>query len=337
MKNLQYSNVLAFDPSLNNWGWVLFTDEKPAESGVISVVPDDTIKTKSVKEMFRTASLFQELQSIVTKAPIAYVELPTGGRGTATAFSYVACVTLVGVLKTLGLQVIPIGPMDNKKTIGKKDASKLEVINWVENLYPNFLPRKRDGSILLGKAEHIADAILTYHTGKRLMKVQSIVQLEAHELNEAIAEYIVNNGLAESVDEVEVNTSDVDMESISIAVGGATAPAKAKPKTTRKKGTVKPTEATQVADGGIASESLQKATSEAENTIPDPVTTEPEQVVIEEAPASVFAQSAVQEPTAEEAAALFGDSTPVANVPEQAAVPMGEPEVVTQAPPSLFS
>ena len=40
-----------------------------------------------------------------------------------------------------------------------------EVIDWINQRHPDFLPKKKDGSILKNKAEHIADALLTIYTG----------------------------------------------------------------------------------------------------------------------------------------------------------------------------
>ena len=55
--------------------------------------------------------------------------------------------------------------MANKKTVGNKTASKDDVIDWINQRHPDFLPKKKDGSILKNKAEHIADALLTIYTG----------------------------------------------------------------------------------------------------------------------------------------------------------------------------
>ena len=161
--------VLGLDPSMNNWGWVLAELNgnlvTPVNAGVISIKPDLSIKSKPNQNIQRISRLMIDLEKLNGLASTAYVEVPHGGKSSQAAVSATVCQSMLGVLKYAGMDIIPVTAHANKKTVGNPKASKHDVINWIENLHPNFLPRKPNQEINLGKAEHIADALLTIYTG----------------------------------------------------------------------------------------------------------------------------------------------------------------------------
>lgn len=163
--------VLGFDPSMSNWGWVLADivdgNITPLMSGVICVSADPvTYKNKPVQNIHRASLIYRELIDVVSNGYYdVYVEVPHGGKSSQAAVSATMCQTIIGALRVHGINVIPVTAMANKKTIGNKSASKDDVIDWINQRHPDFLPKKKDGSILKNKAEHIADALLTIYTG----------------------------------------------------------------------------------------------------------------------------------------------------------------------------
>ena len=165
--------VLGFDPSMSNWGWVLADivdgNITPLMSGVICVSADPTIsKSNPVQNIYRASAILRELIAVlddVAGVYDIYVEVPHGGKSSQAAVSATMCQTLLGSLLLCGVNIIPVTAMANKKTVGNKTASKDDVIDWINQRHPEFLPKKKDGSILKNKAEHIADALLTIYTG----------------------------------------------------------------------------------------------------------------------------------------------------------------------------
>ena len=217
--------VLGLDPSLSNWGWVLAdvvgTQITPVNSGVICIPPVKVAKTKAVNDMLRVSSLYSEVLKLTSLSRIACIEFPTGGRDSSAAFSYATCIALIAALKANGVTIYPVTPQANKKTVGKLDASKEDVMDWIESRHTNFLPRKKDNTILKGKAEHIADALLTIHTGLPQMKLTAT--LASTEVLAAIAAVFSANGYNVQPDDITIDenweaTVNVDTDALPVQV-----------------------------------------------------------------------------------------------------------------------
>ena len=165
------SKVMAFDPSLANWGWVLFhSDGTFIESGVIQIKPSDQDKslTKVQQDMQRAEALRQAVANLLKdKHPYVVVaETPIGGRDSRAAFAYAVVASVLGFVKAkYKNNMVCYTPLRTKKQI-KANASKTEVIRWADTYYPYALARNNKGEILLGKSEHIADALLAYNLWK---------------------------------------------------------------------------------------------------------------------------------------------------------------------------
>ena len=217
--------VLGLDPSLSNWGWALAdvvgTQITPVNSGVICIPPVKVAKSKAVNDMLRVSNLYSEVLKLTSLSRIACIEFPTGGRDSSAAFSYATCIALMAALKANGVTIYPVTPQANKKTVGKLDATKEEVIDWIESRHTNFLPRKKDNTILKGKAEHIADALLTIHTGLPQMKLTAT--LSSAEVLAAIAAVFSANGYNVQPDDITIDenweaTVNVDTDALPVQV-----------------------------------------------------------------------------------------------------------------------
>ncbi len=97
---------------------------------------------------------------------VAISEVPSGAQSARAAFMLGS---VVGVLASCPVPLIQVSPIEVKKaTVGKKTASKQEMIDWAVARYPDlpWLRRKSRGElVLVNKNEHLADAVATLHCG----------------------------------------------------------------------------------------------------------------------------------------------------------------------------
>lgn len=170
---------ISIDPSLRNtaivWGkidsenididgWRLVTTHKDTKKGV-RASSDSVRRAKRVVE-----ALKYTMEEV--KPDVCFGETPSGSQSSAGMLSYgVSCVYLA----MLEPEVIEVTPTEIKKHVsGRKDASKEVIMDWVEERHPGILPRKKDGTILKSRAEHVADAIAAAHTGMNTKQFQLI-------------------------------------------------------------------------------------------------------------------------------------------------------------------
>lgn len=164
--------ILGMDPSLNNWGLAfatLYLDDLTIEVGKLVTVHPEPSKLnkserKSTKDIERTTSLFNNLLPYLKDVDIVIAETPIGGRDTKAAFGYSVCVTLIGVLNSIGLEneVIEVSPFDVKQVV-KKEATKDEMISWATKQHPEadwkYRIVKGNKVLIKKEAEHVSDAI----------------------------------------------------------------------------------------------------------------------------------------------------------------------------------
>lgn len=158
--------IIAIDPSLTNTAYVVLN----YKGGKLTPIESRISQTKKAKAkdcpvmQDRVDRIRQHTKTLFDldmnyKPDYIVSELPSGSQSSSAAVSVgYAC----GLIALSGLisDSVTCTPMEVKKQVGGINPGKKEVIEYVDKRYPNFLPRKHNGEINLGQAEHIADAIV---------------------------------------------------------------------------------------------------------------------------------------------------------------------------------
>lgn len=187
-------DVLGVDPSLNNFGLVradidLSSFEVNVKSLTLAQPPKQEAGHKKVvrknsDDMRRARHLVKALHGAAEGAQIAIVEVPVGSQSARAMASYGIC---IGVLASCPIPIIEVTPNEVKLiSVGKKTASKREMIEWAHYLYPNadWLTRKLKGKmVLIDKNEHLADAIAAIFAGMATQEFQMMASVIDHEGN----------------------------------------------------------------------------------------------------------------------------------------------------------
>lgn len=163
--------VLANDPSITAWGWVVveFVNGSPQiiDSGCIKTSPDN--KTKRLRKgddrVRRFDEIAQELQRINDKYDINWIlaELPHGSQNASSAVMIGAT---AGILSTyaalLSLPIEWYSESDCKKhLLNRRSATKKQTITAISDLYGNKWMRN-----IKYKDEAVADALAVFHIGQ---------------------------------------------------------------------------------------------------------------------------------------------------------------------------
>ena len=162
---------LSIDPSMANTALVFGY----IENGILhpeGFYLSQTTKTKNkqirassdmIRRCRETVKLINE--TLEEQQPnIVFCETPSGSQNSKSAQGYGISCVYIALMNPPAIEVTPIEL--KKATVGKKTASKKEMINWAAKEFPNFpFFRKKDGSIIEGKMEHVADAIGAAYAG----------------------------------------------------------------------------------------------------------------------------------------------------------------------------
>lgn len=179
--------VVGFDPSLNNWGvargWF-----DPADGslriGTVEVINPEFSQGKQVrqnsKDIERATALFRGAWDAIGPAKAVFVEVPVGSQSARAMASYGVCVGVLGALRAQGIPFFEITPTEVKlATVGKKTASKAEIIERAVSLYPtaNWPMQTKNGVKVpvASKAEHMADAVGAIEAGIQLPSFKQII------------------------------------------------------------------------------------------------------------------------------------------------------------------
>lgn len=159
--------LLSLDVGFRNMGWVVFHGGKIFACGVIETEKARNKQTRVADDnAWRSAELAKGLQEIIQTYNVRGVigELPSGGAQNAIAMSQMSMATAVAsaVCALLDIPCEWVSPGDLKKAlVGKRSASKEEIMIRVRGLYP-----EADFPMTKGKFEHVADAVGAYHALK---------------------------------------------------------------------------------------------------------------------------------------------------------------------------
>lgn len=189
-------NVLGLDPSLRNWG--VAAGEYEPDSGMLRMDYVDLIRPavptgKSIRQNSKdleAAATFYQHALMYAKGFMAstggvhavFVEVPVGSQSARAMASYGLCVGVLGSLRAAGVPFFEVTPLEVKMaTVGKKTASKAEMIEWATRKFPdaNWPTETKKGQLRIveGKAEHMADAMGAVMAGIRTPPFQQLVSM----------------------------------------------------------------------------------------------------------------------------------------------------------------
>ena len=170
-------NVLGMDPSFSNWGFAAAKYcIETKELKVLRLHIATTAKTKvknsrvSTDDLARATVLSKAAHNWIEDAHVAFVEVPHGSQSARAMASYGVCIGVLAGLRATNHPFIQVSELEVKlATIGKKTASKDEIIKRASTLYPklNWPTTTRKGKVSLTsqKCEHMADAIGAIEAG----------------------------------------------------------------------------------------------------------------------------------------------------------------------------
>ena len=180
-------NIIGFDPSLRNWG--IAAAKYDPKTDQLDVFHFDVIQPKlsndkqvrvNSRDVESAMQLFQKAKAVMQGSHIVCIEVPHGSQSARAMASYGICIGVIGALKALDIPVIEVSALDVKKVLGKKDASKAEVIAFVQAKHPNAPYPMHLNQINQSKAEHCCDAVVAIYAAMQteLFKVLRTAHLK---------------------------------------------------------------------------------------------------------------------------------------------------------------
>lgn len=173
--------IVGFDPSLRNWGvakGILIPGDAHSDTVIdiqeLSVIKTESEKAKQVRQnssdLDAAELLMQGALKAAEGAQAIFVEVPVNSQSARAAVSYGICIGVLGALRASGIPFFEVNPTEVKiAATANKNASKLDMINWATSLYPQApwptQTIKGVNSIVVGTAEHMADAVAAIHAG----------------------------------------------------------------------------------------------------------------------------------------------------------------------------
>lgn len=176
--------VLGMDPSLRNWG--LAQGNLDLETGILedlhlSLIQPLDLKGKQVRQNSQDLHLAEQLAfgalEAAKQAKCVFVECPVGSQSARAMASYGICVGVLGSIRSMGIPLIEVSPIEVKKVFtGNPNATKELMIKTAEGFYPDANFPRQKGKIV-AKAEHMADAVAAIHAGVLTSVFQSVMKL----------------------------------------------------------------------------------------------------------------------------------------------------------------
>lgn len=117
---------------------------------------------KNSDDRRRAGELHDFIQSYCADRHIMFAEIPVGSQNARAAWSLGIA---IGVVARTPCPLVEVSPAEVKLVLGKKSASKAEMIAWAHYNHP-AAPwlRDREGK-LLNSNEHLADALAAIYAG----------------------------------------------------------------------------------------------------------------------------------------------------------------------------
>lgn len=169
-------HILGLDPAFSNTGIVLA--EYDLRRATIAIKELRLVHTESDKagrktvrknsdDLRRATETLRALDLAIAdhQPSFAFCEVPIGAQSARAAWSLGIAVGLIAHVGSL-VPLIQLTPKEVKDVTGEVQPDKADMIRWASKMYPaaNW-PRKSNGSIIAGKAEHMADATAAIHAG----------------------------------------------------------------------------------------------------------------------------------------------------------------------------
>lgn len=177
--------ILAVDPSLRNFGMARFVyDMATAELDLrwMSLIVTEKDQDKKIRrnsdDLKRAQTIYASLWKEALTADFVMAEIPSGAQSARAAYGFGM---MVGLLAGCQKPIIQVMPSETKvAAVGRKTASKEEIINWAVEKYPNgdWIRIKRKGEMVLTDAnEHLADACAIAEAGIMTDEFQRVVAI----------------------------------------------------------------------------------------------------------------------------------------------------------------
>ena len=178
--------VLGLDPSLRHWGMAeAFLD---LSTGILStplgsVIEPRDLEGKNIRVNMNDQWLAEQLAIPVIaacrRARAIFVEVPVGSQSARAMASYGICVGVLGAVRSLGIPYFQVSATENKRVFtGNPNATKKQMISALIDFYPEIiLPQGQKKGSVGDKAEHIADATASIHSGVRTTEFQTLLRI----------------------------------------------------------------------------------------------------------------------------------------------------------------
>ncbi len=176
--------VAGFDPSLTHWGIaeaMLDMSTGVLDTPKLTLAEPERLKGKQVRQnscdLHEAEQLAKLALEVARRSKVIFVEVPVGSKSARAMASYGVCVGILGSIRAEGIPLIEVTATEVKMALaGIKTATKAQMIAAAVGFYPeaNF---PKQGSRIVAKAEHVADAIGTIHAGVRTPMFNNILRL----------------------------------------------------------------------------------------------------------------------------------------------------------------
>lgn len=178
--------VAGLDPSFRNWG--VAEASLDLDTGVLSnphlsvIKTGDEPKGKQVRQnsydLTASSELAGAMSLLIPSVKIFFVEVPHGSQSASSMKGYGVCIGILGYMRATGATIIEVSESESKKIfVGKRTATKEEMINQAVGYYPDANWPRRGGKIVAGTAEHMADAIAAIHAGVNTPEFTNLMKL----------------------------------------------------------------------------------------------------------------------------------------------------------------
>lgn len=174
---------VSIDPSLKNTAVVAGEIEGKALKPKLSfLVQTEKTKNKQVRAssdtIQRCKQIYERVNNFISEySPnVVFAESPIGSISFKAAVSYSASCFLIATIEPTPIEMTPTEVKVG--TVGKKTATKEDMINWcLENYPPFILEKNKNGTINKSKSEHLADAMAVAHCGVNSDQYRQLVGL----------------------------------------------------------------------------------------------------------------------------------------------------------------
>lgn len=161
--------VLAFDPSLRNWGCVVAQVDMSTQT--VNVLHTATLKivsdadAKNIQLFEIAGKMFVELYRLIKqyKPDLIVSEIPHGSQSANGMKFYAFTITILGIISKLGIPLKVISAYDVKHVVSSDNPSKKNIVEWVHKKHPSVFPLNSSGKVTVDSNQHVADAIVVIY------------------------------------------------------------------------------------------------------------------------------------------------------------------------------